>query len=190
MVIEIPKKAIEKLIPEALIIKSFKEVQEGKKKIPEPKIQRQEVNYGDAGRWKRTWMYFSTPTEFKIIKDWYFTLPSGQQGLIKEGFIYDGASIPFFLRPLMTSFGPLNRGGAIHDHGYRKNFLYDWQGKKIYVDENQKFWDDLFREVVAFTTHLKGLAITVWMGVRGFGSIAWKKRRKEQAEKESRETEK
>ena len=163
---------------EALTVKTFEDVQEGKALIPEPVIQRQEIDYGDAGMWKRTWMYFTTPTEFMVREDWFFTLPNGQQGMIKKGFIYDGASIPFFLRPLMTSFGPLNRGGGIHDHGYRRNYLYDWEGNKIYFDMGQKFWDDLFRDVVAVTTHLKGLANVVWAGVRGFGSSTWKKHRK------------
>lgn len=160
------------------IPKTFEEVIEGQRLIPEPVIQRQETDYGDAGPWKRTWIYFTTPTKFMIKEDWYFTLPNGQKAMIKYGFLYDGASIPFFLRPFMTSFGPLNRGGGIHDHGYQKNYLYDWKGNKIYVGETQKFWDDMFREVVAVTTHLKGLANTVWSGVRGFGKIAWNKHRK------------
>jgi len=158
-------------------MKTFKEVEDGKKLIPEPVIQRLEIDYGDAGAFKRFWMYLTTSNKFQFREDWYITLPNGQQVMIPKGFIYDGASIPFFLRPIATSFGPLNRAGGIHDFGYRNGYLLDWEGNKIYENKGQKFFDDLFREVAAVTTHLKGLAVSAWMAVRGFGKIAWKKHR-------------
>ena len=105
-------------------ILSFEEVEKHKKLIPEPVIQRVETDYGDAGPWKRTWMYFSTPNVFELKEDWKFTLPDGTQAMIKKGFHYDGASIPWFVRPFITSFGPLHRGSIPHDHGYKHRFLY------------------------------------------------------------------
>jgi len=159
-------------------ILTFEEVEAAKKLIPEPSIKRLERDYGDAGPWKRTWMYFTVSNKFMIVEDWYFTLPGGQQGLIKHGFIYDGASIPFFARPLMIAFGALHRAGGIHDYGYRFNHLRDWEGEKIYVDKGKKYFDTLFRNIGAYTSHLKGLAGTAWLAVNWFGKKSWKKHRK------------
>ncbi len=157
---------------------SFKEVEKHKKLIPEPKIQRVEVDYGNAGKWERTWMYFSTPNQFRLTEDWKFTLPNGTPAMIKKGFTYDGASIPFFVRPFMSSFGPLHRGSIPHDHGYKHRFLFDWKGNRIFVKEKRKFWDDMFRDISAYTSHLKGLAEIAWAAVRTFGFMSWDNHRK------------
>jgi hypothetical protein len=146
--------------------------------IPEPIIQRVEEDYGDAGWLKRTWIYFTTANKFRIMEDWYITLPNEQKVLIEAMFIFDGASIPFFLRPFATSFGPLLRAGLIHDYGYKNNFLLNWEGVPIYVNYGQKFFDDIFRDVARVTSHLKGLADTAWLAVRSLGFIAWNKHRK------------
>jgi len=147
--------------------------------IPEPIIQRVVPNVLLLGALKRTWLYFTTPNQFKIKEDWKITLPNGQAVLIRKGFVFDGASIPWFLRPFATSFGPLLRGGLVHDYGYRNNHLLDWDGKKIYEREGQKFFDDLFREIIIETSNLKILATWAWSGVRLFGFMAWNKRREE-----------
>ena len=161
-------------------ILSFEEVEKHKKLIPEPIIQRVEVDYGDAGSWKRTWIYLTTPNQFRIMNKggWKFTLPDGTQAMIKEHYTYDGASIPFYLRPFATSFGTLHRGSVPHDHGYKHRFLYDWEGNKIFVGEKRKFWDDMFRDISAYTSHLKGLAEGAWAAVRTFGFVPWNKHRK------------
>jgi len=148
-----------------------------KTNIPEPVIQRVEVDYGMSGWWEKTWVYLTTPNQFRIKWDWKFTL-NGKQLMIKRGFIYDGASIPPFLRPFMTSFGPLHRGSIPHDQGYRCRYLYDWEGRRVFEGEDRKFWDDMFRDISAETSQLKGLAGIAWVGVRLFGFIPWNKHRK------------
>ena len=59
-----------------------------------------------------------------------------------------------------------------------RDSLRDWEGNKIFVDKPRKFWDDSFRDIGAYTSHLKGLAEITWAAVRSFGSIPWKKHRK------------
>lgn len=158
---------------------TYEEVEKWKDLIPEPDIRRVDVHYGDAGPWKRTWIYLTAPNQFEIRSDWKMKIPPDEQEVvIKKGFIYDGASIPFFARPILTSFGPLHRGGGIHDYGYRFNYLRDWEGNKIYVDAGQKFFDDLFRTVGSHTSHLRGLATLAWSAVRMFGKVSWDKHRK------------
>jgi hypothetical protein len=154
------------------------DVEVHKQLIPEPITQRVELDYGDANAWMRTWIWLKSPNQVQVMVDWYFTLPDGQQGLIKEGFIYDGASIPFFARPLLRALGILNRGGGIHDYGYRFNHLRDWEGNKIYVGNGKQFFDTLFREVGKYTSHLKGIAGTAWLAVKMFGKVSWNKHRK------------
>ena len=156
---------------------SFEEVEEGKHNIPEPSIQRVEIDYGNANAWKRTWKYLTTSNRFRLTKDWKITIPDKTQVMVPKGFEFDGASIPWFLRFFATSFGPLLRGALVHDYGYRHNFLLDWDENAIKIEKGQKYFDDLFRDIAAVTSHLKGLACFAWAGVRSFGHIAWDKHR-------------
>ncbi len=128
--------------------------------------------------WKQLWLYCVEPTEFVLVGNWKITLPNGMQIMVPDGFVFDGASIPWYLRWLISSFGPLLRGAIVHDFGYRHDFLLDWNGEKFAIKRGQEFYDDLFRDIVIWTTGLVPLARTAWAGVRVFGHKAWSKYRK------------
>jgi hypothetical protein len=161
----------------AALMKTFAEVEKGKALIPEPVIQRVEIDYGDAGSFERAWIYFTTPNRFRVMENWKITLSDGTQAMVPKLFVFTGASIPWFLRPFATAFGPLLRASLFHDYGYAKNFILDWAGNKIFEGKGQKFFDDWFREIAAITSHLKGLAVSAWAGVRALGVIAWNRHR-------------
>lgn len=148
------------------------------KMIPMPPIVK--LDGGTLGKpwWLQLWIYFTAPTQFMLVGAWKIHLPNGMRVMIPDEFVFDGASIPWFMRWLMTSFGPLLRGAILHDFGYRHNFLFDWSGVPFALDSGQKFYDDLFRDIVIWTTGLKLLAYFAWSGVRTFGSLSWDKHRK------------
>ena len=123
-------------------------------------------------------LYVTEPTKFKLSEDWKVSLPNDVRFMLPAGFPFDGASIPWFLRWLATSFGPLLRGALFHDGGYKNNYLLSWDGEKFATNKKQKYYDDLFRDIVIWTTGLKLLAYLAWSGVRTFGSISWNKHRK------------
>lgn len=145
--------------------------------IPMPSIKKIPIETLGKPWWKQLWIYFTTPTKYMLDGNWQIQLPNGLKIMFPDQFIFDGASIPWFMRWLMTSFGPLLRGAILHDFGYRYNFLFDWEGVQFSIERGQKFFDDLFRDVVIWTTGLVPLAYAAWVGVRVFGWKAWNKHR-------------
>ena len=148
--------------------------------IPEPEIKQVDTFKPNDPWYKKTWDYFVIPNLFELTHDWKVTLPTGEKVLIPAGFQFDGASIPWFLRWLATSFGPLLRAGLLHDYGYRYGYLLNWAGQKIFEGAGQKYFDDLFRQTIKVTTGLSWLAGWAWSGVRCFGFIAFGKHRKKE----------
>lgn len=149
-------------------------------KIPTPILQKIPVNYIGLPWYQRLWRYAKDPIVYTYVKDWKIELPNGDKLMVPKGESTDGASIPWFLRPFATSFGPLIRGACLHDFGYKHGYLLDWEGKKLVTNKGQKFFDDLFRDVVIWSTGLKWLAWWAWSGVRVFGWIAWNNHRDKQ----------
>lgn len=148
------------------------------KMIPQPSLKK--VSEDTLGKpwWLQMWIYFTVPTKFMLVGNWKISLPNGMRILIPDEFIFDGASIPWYMRWLMTSFGPLLRGAIFHDFGYRHDFLFDWQGTQFALKRGQEFYDDLFRQIVIWTTGLVPLAYIAWAGVRFGGAKAWNEHRK------------
>lgn len=123
--------------------------------------------------WQRIKLYWTEPQMYRLEQDWVATTPDGLKIKIDRGFLTDFASIPWFLRWFMTATGPLIRGALPHDFGYRYNYLRDHAGNKICVGKGQQFFDDLFRDIVIWTTGLITLAWAAWAGVRQYGYRAW-----------------
>ena len=150
--------------------------------IPEPILRQVPRNNEGDVWWKKTWNYISKPTVFEIMFDWLVTLPDGTKVMVPRGATTDGASIPFFLKPLATSFGPLLRAAILHDYAYKWNHLLDWGGNVIWDKMGQKHADDLFSTVINATTKLSWLAGGAWVALRAFGKIAWNKHRKNEVD--------
>jgi len=59
--------------------------------------------------------------QWKLLENWHFKLENGDEIVLHQGFVFDGASIPrpfwFFLSPV----GLLLIPGLIHDYGYKYN---------------------------------------------------------------------
>ena len=120
--------------------------------------------------------------KFMVVEDWYYTLPCGTRIMIPKGFIFDGASVPRFLWPLLDPFGILLIPGLIHDFGYRYNFLLNGDGDPIMINAGQKHFDEIFLNVAK---KCNGLFITnkmAWRSLRIFGRVAWNNGRKRGAD--------
>lgn len=150
------------------------------KMIPMPVMVKLPANTLGKPWWLQLWLYFTVPTQYMLVGNWMIRLPNGMRILFPDGFVFDGASIPWFLRWLMTSFGPLLQAAIFHDFGYRYNFLFDWAGIPYALERGQKFYDELFREIVIWTTGLVVLADAACAGLWAFGFIAWNRHRREE----------
>ncbi len=149
--------------------------------ITEPIIRQVDQYNPDLPWYSKIWGYLTEPNLFVIVIDWKPELPSGTKVLIPAEFQFDGASIPFFLRPFASSFGPLLRAAIIHDYAYKYNYLLDPMGHIIFYNRGQKFFDDLFRDVAHITSNVPWLADAAWLALRGFGKVAWDKHRQDDA---------
>ena len=131
--------------------------------------------------WKNFKSWQLNSRRFLVTQDWYYTLPDGTRIVIPKGFIFDGASVPRFLWPILDPFGILLIAGLIHDFCYRYNFLLNASFKPIHISMGQKFADDLFRDVAKKCNGLFVPNSAAWGSLRVFGRIAWKNGRNKNA---------
>jgi len=84
---------------------------------------------------------------------------------VPAGFIFDFASIPKFLLPLLPFWAKYNKASVLHDYLYQYGKL------------SRKMADYVFHEamLVAFRHHRSGrmVAYLEWLAVRIFGWLAW-----------------
>ena len=66
------------------------------------------------GFWKGIVMWLLSTRNWEITKDWKYRI-NGNEYIIPAGFIFDGASIPKFLRTFFSPVGVLLMGGLVHD---------------------------------------------------------------------------
>ncbi|MCP4570574.1 MAG: DUF1353 domain-containing protein [FCB group bacterium] len=73
---------------------------------------------------KRGWNWITKPRHWEIYEDWTYQ-PFGKPIIvIPAPFIFDGASIPRILWPLLSPVGVLLIPAIIHDYGYKYNHLW------------------------------------------------------------------
>lgn len=114
--------------------------------------------------------------KWKLIEDWYYTLPNGRSIIIEKGFIFDGASIPRIFRNILSPVGILLIPGLVHDFAYKYNYLIEIykEEKYLYYElENQKFWDKLFYEIALKVTKKKFISKFTYYSLKFFGFIAY-----------------
>lgn len=84
---------------------------------------------------------------------------------VPEGFIVNGASVPKFLRDIISPTGELFRASVPHDYFYSSKIVSRWKADKI------------FRKIVLDDTGNHFLAWGAWAGVRCVGWRNWNKKR-------------
>ena len=87
-----------------------------------PKLQPVPIKTKDKGFWKGIVMWLLTTRNWILVDDWKYNV-NGQDYVIPEGFQFDGASIPKFLRTFFSPVGVLLIGGLVHDYAYKYKTL-------------------------------------------------------------------
>lgn len=133
---------------------------------------------------KAWWIWVKTTRKWILDEDWYFYIESrGISVVIKKGFVFDGASIPKFLRMFFSPVGILLLPGILHDFGYKNRFLLrvnDITGEtcKTWESFARWDWDMLFRDVAIQVNGFKILNRAARSALIIFGGFAWRRHRK------------
>lgn len=137
------------------------------------------------------------PPQFKMGEDYIITDDNGVDIINPQGFIYDGASVPRFLWPIIEPVGNLLEGAGPHDQYYQYGYLLtrwtpglilepwakdlvsrhavfrDKNLAPVYVGLGQKFADDLLRKITIVAHGATVDANRAYYALRACGWIAW-----------------
>lgn len=134
----------------------------------------------------RIWQWAAASRKWKVAEEWTIELNikgTRQTILIPAGFVFDGASVPRLLWPLLSPTGVLLVPGLIHDYGYRLGHLLvaDRESRtveELYTGVSRHFWDSIFQEVTKQVTGCRVIAAVSWGMLSLFGGFAWWSNRK------------
>lgn len=152
-----------------------------------PKIRPVPIPTKNLGFWASLKVWLLTTRKWELIEDYIIHVPGYGNILVPKGFIFDGASIPKFLRSLVSPTGVLFIPGLIHDYGYQYGMLITIPPggglfDRVTWTEDQEFFDNLFRKMAKQINGMNWLDNTAWASLRAFGFIAWNKHRKKEEE--------
>ena len=126
----------------------------------------------------RRWLF--GVRKWELVFDYYIYLPWLEKEVkVPGGFIFDGASVPKPLWPLLNPTGILLIPGLLHDYGYKYNCWLDEEDNKIFDKAGQKFFDQQFGKVAMYVNDMKFLDKNAFYALRLFGFKAWNDHRKE-----------
>ena len=80
-----------------------------------PELKPVAIKTKGKGFWKGIVMWLLGTRNWEITKDWKYRV-NGNEYVIPKGFVFDGASIPKFLRTFFSPVGVLLMGGLVHDY--------------------------------------------------------------------------
>jgi len=133
---------------------------------------------------KAWWVWLTTTRKWILDEDWYFYIVILDISvMIPKGFIFDGASIPKFLRMFFSPVGILLLPGILHDFGYKNRFLLlvnDITGETCKTMESYARWDwdILFRDVAIQVNGFEIINRGARFALVIFGGFAWRGHRK------------
>lgn len=132
----------------------------------------------NISRWDKICQEFAA-RKWMIDEDYELYVPFLDETLfIPSGFIFDGASIPRFLWPMMSPVGILFLPGLFHDFAYRYNCYMTTDGTLIHQMQGREFFDGNFKKMSEWINDVPSAEIMSWSALRAFGWIAWNKNRK------------
>ena len=132
------------------------------------------------GFWKGIVMWLLSTRNWEITKDWKYRL-NGNEYVVPTGFVFDGASIPKFLRTFFSPVGVLLMGGLVHDYMYKYAACKpaDKKGQLLLVD--QKRADQIFRDINIEVNGFYFMNYLAYWSLRLGGFVAWNGHRKRNA---------
>jgi len=118
--------------------------------------------------------------QYMVMEDYVIFIPwLNLEILIPKGFIYDGASVPRVLWPLLQPDGILLIPAIIHDFGYRYNAYVRYGDNTIVcAGVGKAFHDRLFKNVAVAVNDMPILGTIAWVGLGLGGWLPWRNRRK------------
>ena len=133
----------------------------------------------DKGFFSAVWMWLTHTRQWEIAEDWHYEL-NGDKFVVPNGFQFDGASVPKFLRTFLSPVGVLLMGGLVHDYAYKYASLKPSGTKKdqkIGYGLDQKMSDELFRDICIEVNGFKVLNYLAYWSLRLVGFMAWNSHR-------------
>ena len=131
------------------------------------------------------WMWLTGTRKWELTKDFTYKIDR-RLYLIPKGFIFDGASIPKFLRSWLSPVGVLLIGGLVHDYGYKyetlrysaNNPTKSGSPDPTIGQKDQRWMDKTFRDINIKVNGFYALNyLAYWSLVIG-GFLAWNGHRK------------
>lgn len=127
----------------------------------------------DLPLWQRVLKSFEARS-WLLEEDFTLYIPwLGITLLVPKGFIFDGASIPRLLWPILNPTGILFIGSLFHDFGYKYNALLTSDFKVVHHFSGQLFMDNLIKDVSTYINNEHIMESVSWVFLRAFGWIAW-----------------
>ena len=145
-----------------------------------PKLQPIPIKTKGKGFWKGIAMWLLTTRNWILVDDWKYNI-NGQEYVIPEGFQFDGASIPKFLRTFFSPVGVLLIGGLVHDYAYKYKTLLKKNKKTTMGDLTQKRADEIFRDINIIVNGFYVMNYLSYYSLRLGGFLAWNGHRKRNA---------
>ena len=145
-----------------------------------PKLQPVPIKTKDKGFWKGIVMWLLTTRNWILVDDWKYNV-NGQEYVIPEGFQFDGASIPKFLRTFFSPVGVLLIGGLVHDYAYKLSLILKKNKKSTMGDMTQKQADEIFRDINIIVNGFYVMNYLSYYSLRLGGFLAWNGHRKRNA---------
>ena len=145
-----------------------------------PKLQPVPIKTKGKGFWKGIVMWLLTTRNWILVDDWKYN-GNGQEYVIPEGFQFDGASIPKFLRTFFSPVGVLLIGGLVHDYAYKYKTLLKKNKKTTMGDLTQKQADEIFRDINIIVNGFYVMNYLSYYSLRLGGFLAWNGHRKRNA---------
>lgn len=128
------------------------------------------------GIWTAFFVWVMKTRTWKLSEDFFYTI-DGEEYKISKGFVFDGASVPKFLRSILSPVGILLLGGLIHDYGYKHSRLCYRSGVSTEL-MSKKELDHLFKSININVNGFKTLNYLTWYALRIGGFFAWRSHRK------------
>ena len=142
-----------------------------------PKLEPVPIKTKGKGFWKGILMWLLSTRNWVILEDWKYKL-NGVEYVIPQGFQFDGASIPKFLRAFFSPVGVLLMGGLVHDYAYKYAALNPTSKKEPILMVDQKKADQIFRDICIEVNGFYFMNYLAYWSLRLGGFVAWNGHRK------------
>lgn len=137
-------------------------------------------------KWWKPWtLIVPQVRKWKLLEQWEFEYKEGRFISIYEGFIFDGASIPWFFLRIYSATGYLFLASIPHDYIYQKALFYEKSNNtKTPMPCTRIMADDLFYDICK--TYHADHPKKSWLAYKALrlgGGRAWNKHKKIREEK-------